>query len=397
MPRNPNLVMFLRVGAAVVAAGGGIAFAMQTRGAGGFSPAVIALPALLLLLSAGAALSMLGLAVMLARDPNHLPPDAYRALSNVQSQVAELSARVNELRQACERLANAQPFAGTDAPAAPLTPSDLEPIFQGLREVRELTLLTDCERRDRLERLRHERRESLVKQAFDLVAARQWPQAERLVLAMEIEFPSDNEVARGRSYLNHARKLNEDEAVVRTLREVDELMSNSAWDQAHSKAQTLVDGFPENAQARSLLLRVQKEREAFRESTVHRMFDELRNDIDRRMWRRALLHGQHLLEKFPQHPRAEGVRKQLKTLQDNAEIEERQELEVRIQELIRDQRFDDAIELGEDVIRRYPMSPQAESLDTLLPRLRDLARGGVAEFSGLSPEFDEEEPEHRLA
>ena len=112
------------------------------------------------------------------------------------------------------------------------------------------------------------------------------------------------------------------------------------------------------------------------------MFDELRHDIDRRMWRRAFMHAQHLLERFPTHARAEAVRRQLKTLQDNAEIEERQEIEVRIQELIKAQRFEEAIALGEDLIRRYPLSPQAESLDTLLPRLRDLADHGI------------EEPEH---
>jgi hypothetical protein len=117
------------------------------------------------------------------------------------------------------------------------------------------------------------------------------------------------------------------------------------------------------------------------------------------MWRRALLHGQHLLEKFPSHPRAEGVRRQLKTLQDNAESEERQEMEIRIQELVRAQQIDEAIELGEDLMRRYPMSPQADSLETLIPKLRELSRSGVQEFSGLVHEYDdeEEEPQHRLA
>jgi hypothetical protein len=44
-----------------------------------------------------------------------------------------------------------------------------------------------------------------------------------------------------------------------------------------------------------------------------------------------------------------------------------------------------AIALAEDLIRRYPLSPQAESLETLLPRIRELASKGVAEFLGPEP------------
>ena len=104
------------------------------------------------------------------------------------------------------------------------------------------------------------------------------------------------------------------------------------------------------------------------------------------------MHSERLLQQFPTHRLADKIREQLKTLQDNAEIEERQELEVRIQELIRAGHFEQAIELAEDVIRRYPMSPQAESLETLLPRIRELARQGPAEFSGLSPDVELPEP-----
>jgi outer membrane protein assembly factor BamD (BamD/ComL family) len=219
----------------------------------------------------------------------------------------------------------------------------------------------------------------MIKQAFELVGARQWHGAERLVMSMETEFPGDHDVAKARNYLNHARHLNEEETLAATVRDVESLMQSANWDHALSRATALVEGFPDNGRARELLQRVQRERDAYYESTVARMFDELRHDIDRRMWRRAFMHAQHLLERFPSHPRAEAVRRQLKTLQDNAEIEERQELEVRIQELIKSQRLDEAIALGEDLIRRYPMSPQAESLDTLLPRLRDLAEHGAEE------------------
>jgi hypothetical protein len=34
------------------------------------------------------------------------------------------------------------------------------------------------------------------------------------------------------------------------------------------------------------------------------------------------------------------------------------------------------VELAEDVMKRYPGSPQAQSLDQMLPKLRDLAEHG---------------------
>jgi hypothetical protein len=276
-----------------------------------------------------------------------------------------------------------------------------------------LAALPDSERRERAQRERTERRAGMIKQAFELVSSRQWPQAERLVIQMESQFPNDDEVAKTRHYLKHARKLNEQEALSRITKEVDGFITAAAWDQALAKARSMIDGFPESAEARELVDRVVREQKQFEETTVQRMFDELRHDIDRRMWRRALLHSERLLEQYPDHPRADGVRYQLATIQENAEIEERQELEVRIQELIKAHRFDEAIELAEELMRRYPLSPQAETLETLLPRIRELVQEqrqpqqpsshiaappspatpqqGVAAFAGLQPDAVEDE------
>ena len=332
---------------------------------------------------------MCAAAHLLVREATEVSPELTRALARMQSELDTVASRVLEVREQTDRLAQVQQAMHEErgqrgAQPMALTTADLEPLHRAIRDMRELAMLTDAERRERLARDRQDRRVAMIKHAFDLVGQRQWHGAERLVTSLETEFPSDHDVAKARNYLNHARLLNEQETLARTVREVEELMHNANWDHAIARATALVDGFPDNGRARELLHRVQHERDAFHESTVARMFDELRHDIDRRMWRRAFMHAQHLLERFPTHARADAVRRQLKTLQDNAEIEERQELEVRIQELIKAQRFDEAITLGEDLIRRYPLSPQAESLDTLLPRLRDLAEHGVEE-----PEHDE--------
>ena len=48
------------------------------------------------------------------------------------------------------------------------------------------------------------------------------------------------------------------------------------------------------------------------------------------------------------------MRQQLRTIQENADIEERHEAEVQIQELIRTGQFRDAIDLAEEIIHGFP-------------------------------------------
>jgi outer membrane protein assembly factor BamD (BamD/ComL family) len=103
------------------------------------------------------------------------------------------------------------------------------------------------------------------------------------------------------------------------------------------------------------------------------IYTELRQHTEQHQWRQALAGAQRLLSRYPMHPRAQQVRQQLRTIQENADIEERQEAEVRIQELIRAGQFRDAIDLSEEIIRRFPGSPQADAIEAMLPRLHQLA------------------------
>jgi len=397
MPKKQVLPTLVRVCAVLVLLAGAACVVLLADLRAPVTAAKLAIPVLCALVSIGTAAGMFGIAAILARSADGVHPEIGRAIARINTQLAELGTRVDELRAASDRQTRS-PAAAAPAPPAysGIGPSDLEPLYQALYEIRELTMLPDAERRERLERHRVERRANLLKQAFELVAARQWQQAERTVATLEVEFASDDEVAKSRHYLNHSRRLHEQETVGRTTREIEGLLSSAAWDQALARARALSDGFPENADARELVARVGRERKAFEESNVQRMFDELRHDIDRRIWRRALVHAERLLEQYPDHPRADGVRRQLGTLQDNAEIEERQEQEVRIQELIKARRFNEAIELAEELLDRYPLSPQAESLELLLPRIRDLAESGVeeSEFGG---DQIEEDATHRPA
>jgi hypothetical protein len=110
-----------------------------------------------------------------------------------------------------------------------------------------------------------------------------------------------------------------------------------------------------------------------RADAFDRFYERVQRAVDQRHWRDALEGARQLVSTFPGHPRAVSVGHQIPTLKANAEIEERREHELRIEALIRARRFAEAATQAEDVVARYPGSPQAMSLDKLLPRLRDLA------------------------
>lgn len=327
-----------------------------------------------LLLAIGAAAALVALAALIAREAT-APPEVHSALSRLQQQLMEVQVKLRELQLMSDRASRAGP-SHAEAPQKDYT-AQFDQLATAIAEVREISLLPDADRRQRLQLYRAQRKATLIRELFGLVAAHEWPRAERMLITLETEYPNDDEVAKGRSYLDHSRRLFADDAIQKATAQIEELMASAAWDRALEQAQLLVQGFPDNGDAHALLTRVQRERDTYRETTCQRMFEEIRHDIDRRIWRRALMHAERLLEQFPQHRLAEGIRAQLATLQENAEIQERQEMEVRIQELIRDGRFDEAIELAEDVLRRFPLSSQAEALDKLLPRIRELARQGV--------------------
>jgi hypothetical protein len=134
-----------------------------------------------------------------------------------------------------------------------------------------------------------------------------------------------------------------------------------------------VADYPGSERASALLSRVSREHAAWQTTAAESMFDSLRQDIEHRYWRRASETARRLLEQFPEHPHADLVGRQMKLIQDNAEIEQRQEQEIRIRELIRNRQFAEAIQLAEDLLTRFPNSPQADAIDVLLPRIRELA------------------------
>ncbi|HVT89275.1 MAG TPA: outer membrane protein assembly factor BamD [Tepidisphaeraceae bacterium] len=330
---------------------------------------------LVICLAAGA--TVWGVGSLIARE-EQAPAEVRSSLSRIEHHVIDVSSKVHELQVMSERASRAAPV--TQAPAKDYS-EYFRQITTHLDQLRELSLLTDSDRRARAHSDRHNRKTAMINELFALVASHQWPKAERLLITLQTEFPNDDEVAKGRSHLDHSRRLVEEETMQRSTALIEELVASASWERAWEAVLDLVEGFPTSRQAKDLHERVQTEYSTWCDINAQRLFEGIRVQIDLRNWRQAYKQAESLLEQFPNHRVAETLRNQINTLRDNAEIQERQEMEVRIQELMHDGQFPAAIELAEEVIRRFPDSPQAESLETLLPKIRELAQQ-EAEASG---------------
>src|SRR5687768_5021851 len=259
---------------------------------------------------------------------------------------------------------------------APPEPVVDERLIALLEEIREVTLMNDEQRQARLRQLQDTRKSHGLDQIYYFFREGQWARAEQMLASLEQQFPGDGMVVRTRGEMMRLRSAAETETWEQTRERVHDLMAVGSWEKAITTASEFVENFPTHVEGRHLLTRVRREHDLARDTQFQRMYEQVQADVDRKSWRDALEGAQKLLEAYPTHTRANKIRQQLKTIAHNAEIEERQEHEMRIQQLVRGRRFAEAVELAEDVMKRYPGSPQAQSLDAMLPKLRDLAEHG---------------------
>ena len=249
-------------------------------------------------------------------------------------------------------------------------------VLAMLEEIRELALMNDEQRRARLHQHLETRKRNQLNEVFSHIKDAQWARADRALTALETQFPGDEAVRQARGEMLRLRDAREAEALREAQERAQDLMSVNSWDKALATAADFVENHPANLAGRQLMTRVRHEYEQHRETSFGRMYEDVQDRVDRREWRDALDAAQRLLDEFPAHARANKIRQQLAIIHENAEIEERHEQEMRIQSLVRGRRFAEAVQLAEEVIRKYPDSPQAIGIDQMLPRLRDLAEHG---------------------
>lgn len=308
-------------------------------------------------------------------------------LAAVVRGVAAFAAAQTRVERTVARLASGvAPAASSAPPSAPAPPSSgdsaaLESIHRVLEEVRDNILLTDEERRTKHQRLVAIERRERTLQIQQAVEGGHFQRARQLLLEFERRIGGDEDTKQLLEFIEAAAQRAEAEDVAAAARQCEELMSLTSWDRAIQIAEELIDRHPNALPARQLLARVQREKQVHQQEHRNRLFLTFQRHTANREWRAALQVARQLVEAYPDSIEAESIRAQKETLETNAEIEHRKQLEAQYKAQLDEHRYAEALALARDVIRLYPESPQAKVLREQIPYLEKRMQAGFGRRS----------------
>jgi tetratricopeptide (TPR) repeat protein len=272
----------------------------------------------------------------------------------------------------------APPSMPPSAPPLPRAgPAREQDLLSAVRELSANLLLTPEERQAKRRRQQEETGERLVRDLRDAAVRGDFAVAAELLRRLVAEFPADARAAELEAALIAARTAAVDDDLASAGQKAQDLMALAKFADARDVAQGLVARHPDEERARELLGSVAREEQAFVSEQKRRMYGELQRHATDRRWRSALASARMFLEKFPDSPEGKMVAVQIPTLEDNARLEEVRDLRDRIRECLERRRYDEALQLAREVIRRFPQTAAAAELAQQLPRLEELARGNA--------------------
>ena len=151
---------------------------------------------------------------------------------------------------------------------------------------------------------------------------------------------------------------------------IENMMAVAQFAWAEKLAQALLATLPHSDQAEAMLETVRRESTAFRTEQQSRLFAEFQKCTESRQWLKAQAIGEQLIEKYPASEEGQTIAASMDTVAKNAHFEEARTLRDRIGDLIKRKRYAEAIEIAEDIIRRFPNTQVAKQLRLLLPDLK---------------------------
>jgi tetratricopeptide (TPR) repeat protein len=304
-----------------------------------------------------------------------------RALRGLHASMVRMEQLQTDLREAIEST-KSRNSSETVRPAVNHTETNSTPVNPAvpwqklvllLQEIRASMLLTPSQRREEWLQLVEQEIDTARSQVHSFTAKGDFARAAEIAESLRRKYPKEIRVEELAIEVENARGQHEAEDVSSYTRQVEDLISISAWERARQLVQQLIDRHPDAAAARQLLLRVEKRHRVFQVEQMRRMNAEIQRYANDRKWEEALAAAKAFLVRFPHSEDAETLRMQVPTLEANAQIEVRQRLEAEIMECARQGRYIEAAQLARKVIEQYPESPQAQVLRAQLNRLEELA------------------------
>lgn len=242
-----------------------------------------------------------------------------------------------------------------------------------LREVRDITLLNDAERAKRLEMQARGTARRLTDEVPSLLREHNWIEAQRRVQEARERFPTLSEWDALERQIEQVRSQVEARDLESATRQVNDLAVLGAWERAYEVVLELMERHPNSPKTAELAKRVSQERERSEAENRARLMAQAQEAVHGRDWNGAMTLSTQLIERYPRSPEAHALRIQLPTLRENAEIQTRKYLEAEIRKHIEEHRYRDAVRLANELIERYPDSPQAQVLRDQYDKLAEKA------------------------
>lgn len=244
-----------------------------------------------------------------------------------------------------------------------------------MREVRDISLLTDEQRKLRLEAQGRAVMGTLQREVPALLREHNWITARNRVQEARERFPALKEWDDLERQIEEMRLRVEQHDIEAAQRQVADLVSLGAWDRVAEVVNELLQRHPDASGAVELAQRLRSERNKAEAEQSARLMAQAQEAANAREWRKALSLATTLVQRYPKSPESHALQMQLPTLRENAEIQTRREMEEEYRTHIAANRLDAALEVAHTIVQQYPDSPQALALRDQITKLEARLRG----------------------
>lgn len=289
-----------------------------------------------------------------------------RRLDRVSRHTAEVEQRTALLAEQAAALS--RPAA---APGAAIDP---QALYRVLAQIEETLLLPDEQRERRYAARVAAESQKRLADTEQFITSKDFHRAREQLATLATRFGANEQIKAAEARLEQAAQKAQVQDIEDTRNQLRELMSAGQWDKSEQLARELADKYPTATEPLGFIEMVCRERQVFEQRHRLRLHEEIQRFVHERRWQEAAQAARTFVTTFPIGQDSEALRTQLDTLEANAEIQTRQQLEHLIKERIREHRYWDAVDVARRLIMDYPFSPQANALRSQLPRLEELAR-----------------------
>lgn len=300
--------------------------------------------------------------------------------------VGDLLTRIDALREAVLRAPGgggsvsgaraevASIMAARSVNRSPVQQEQVDQLAALLREIRDISLLTDEQRSARMNVQAHALYDELSQHVPVLLREQNWVEARRRLREAQQRYPTFDGWQQWDGEIERVRRTVEERDVETAAQQINELAALGAWERAADVIRELMERHPESPRVAELDARVQRERKRHESEQRSRLMSQAQDAVNRRAWSAALSAANALIQRFPTSPEAYALRQQLPTLRENSEIVLRRKMESDFRELLNLHAYEEALHLAHELIERYPGSPQAAALRDRLPWLEEKAQ-----------------------